>query len=156
MFLAYLLKVEVQYNHHDNALTEYVCAIECFIKYVLNRGTTSLFVLLKLYLLWGFTIMWDMLLGAKSLYILYISFTKLNLYMKNSESHFASLSTSCDKPYRILAALRCKIYRVKIIFTVKTAPHGQRKWNRGSFNKSHCAKTLPSGTKGLWVPPPRN
>ena len=54
-------------------------------------------------------------MGAKSLYILYINLTKLNLYMKNSESHFASLSTSCEgisreKPYIILATLRCKTF----------------------------------------------
>ena len=149
MFLANLLKVEVQYNHHDNALTEYLCAIECFIKYVLNRGTTSLFVLLKLYLLWGFTIMWDMLLGAKSLYILYISFTKLNLYMKNSESHFASLITSCEKPYRILAALRCKIYKeLKLSLQLKP-PHTGNANGTEEVSISHTVQRLyQAGQRG--------
>ena len=96
-----------------------------------------------------------MLLGAKSLYILYISFTKLNLYMKNSESHFASLITSCEKPYRILAALRCKIYKeLKLSLQLKP-PHTGNANGIEEVSISHTVQIFyQAGQRGYESPTP--
>ena len=89
-----------------------------FHEVLLKRGITSLIFLRKLYLLCGLITIWDMLVGTKLLYILYISLTKLNLcIVKKSESYLASFRTHCEGISLGKLKLSLLLYNVKFLMS---------------------------------------